>query len=277
LIWFSTIEDAEKVAVTLRSRASGAFYHHGDHDAYDGSFPVEYEAIELPDYADQPTDPDDYIDRITALNTDSWSAASAIDEEQVQLTKDSNARILGSDNYQGAIDDFTDFCRGAYTLLRPFTEDHIRVSMLRPNKYHALDQLTLEYYPYQGIEKSYYNQPASYWVYEYDRDKNTLVLAQRKDDDPVEYGNSCVCNQTDNRCLRFVRTLEDMRDIDDEDIVFIGSVDRDGQLHKNDAIDDVYRLPDKRYGYTPEDFLEVSMMAADLQDITRRIHQKLQS
>lgn len=47
VVWFGTKEEAVQAEETLNDLASTAFYEHGEHDKYDGLFPVEYEARKI--------------------------------------------------------------------------------------------------------------------------------------------------------------------------------------------------------------------------------------
>lgn len=47
VVWFATKEEAKQAEETLNDLASTAFYSVGEHDAYDGLFPVEYEVRKI--------------------------------------------------------------------------------------------------------------------------------------------------------------------------------------------------------------------------------------
>lgn len=56
LVWFDRKEDAERFADTMNRREEHAFMADGEHSAYDGIFPYEYEAVEVWPPEDAPTD-----------------------------------------------------------------------------------------------------------------------------------------------------------------------------------------------------------------------------
>jgi hypothetical protein len=272
LYWFSTESDARKVAAALNTASKEAFYSHGYHDQYDGDYPVEYKAVQMPPYRDESSDADDMINYYISLNRNAWIESVSVDDYAVAVTHANEITVSGASNYDSLIKGFNQECMESYGILGKFDPECIS-----KNIFNDRSKLTmrLSYMPYLMSAHDY--SAVVTLIYVYNADTNTLEPTSFSTrTDPWEFGHDALRNSTDARALKALSSyLDESSSPVDEDLVFIGAVDQQGviddEYDDDHALGEVYSYHDDVYVFAPDDFTKDTIISDDYDGLRQQL------